>query len=417
MARATLEIVASAIDRASPVLNRIGESGRVAAQRVATAWTNITSPLAKITRSFRLVETSILAFLGSRAISGLDKFFDKFGGAQYDAARSRFTSSLAKLGESLGKTLGPKFSDALENLTAWMDRNADGLVRHLNTVADGVFAIARGLGAVWEESLKITSHTSSYIRGGVGGATPIIDAINRGGVRRAGQAPAGIGGPPDNWDIRQGGLLFPAWIQQRTDIDVLRRLAARGPRGGGTSYLRESGFERGPGWETEPPRETFMDRLRNEWTETTRDMEERGLHLARTFQYSLGSALTDTILGVEKASEAFKAFARSVVRAVVEMFVDSAVRRFLGGIVGGISGGGGGGGDSGLILPGGGGPGSLGLGGGGGGGDVHYHINAVDSQSFSQALRRAEMERGSVAKITLNSANHNPTFRRGLQLR
>lgn len=420
MARATLEIIAYAVDRASPVLNRIGESGRVAAQRVATAWNTATAPFTAITRRIKLVETALFAFLGSQAIRGLDRFFDKFGGAQYDAARSRFVTSMQKLGESLGKTIGPKFSEALDKLSAWVDRNSESIVKMFSGITDAILGTISALASLggWLDAWRGANRTTTPqpFHPTAGGNAAWVSRNQSGRVDP--DLPGGGAGlwtfNIDGW--RAAEAARNADQRRSNDLEILRRLVARGPRGGPRSLLRESGYDQvNP---EEPGPETFMDRLRNEWTETTRDMEERGLHLARTFQYSLGSALTDAILGVEKASEAFKAFARSVVRAVVEMFVDSAVRRLLGFIVGGIgsSGGESGGyGDGRIVI--GGGPGTLGLGGGGGGGGNVTNIYAIDTQSFAQAQRRAEMERGATSRITQSAANHNPAFRRALQLR
>lgn len=436
MARATIEIVASATDRASSVLNRIGESGRVAAQRVGTAWGALSAPFTAITRRIKLVEASLFAFLGSQAVRGLDKFFDRFGGARYDAARSGFVTSMNRLGESLGRTLGPKFSDALDKLGGWVDKHGDRLVGTFNSLADAIISTTTALGSLYvklsDSMTPRQAGTDAYNqRLAARGWTPedvarwqqrsqqrALDEMNE----RLG---SGLGRVPgDTFQNLGGGLMFPPWVIRAIEMERINRAHRVTPTMLGQDPWHgidmprppESVYNRpGP---APIPQPTFMDRLRNEWAEGTREMEERGLHLARTLNYGLSDALTNTILGVEKASDAFKMFAKSIVATIVQMFVDSGVRRFLGLFASGIGGGGGGGGgDSGLILPGGGGPGTLGLGGGGGGGDVHYHINAVDSQSFSQALRRAEMERGAVAKITLNSANHNPTLRRGLQLR
>lgn len=427
MARATLEIVASAVDRASPVLNRIGETGRVAAQRVATAWNTVTAPFTAVTRRIKLVETALFAFLGSQAIRGLDRFFDKFGGAQYDAGRAKFVSSMQKLGDALGKTIGPKFGDALDKLSAWVDRNADSIVKMFSGITDAILGTVSALAslggwlAAWQGAIFPTRSQrveDARWSGQVQRPGDVARSLHLEATRMLGERyhPLTRGAPSGDTPFEGGGgLMFPPWLQQQLDTDILRRLTARGPRGGGPSYLRDSGFGRVQPWEAEPPRETFMGRLRNEWTVTTAEIEERGLHLARTFEYSLGSAITNTILGVEKASEAFKMFAKSVVATVVQMFVETGIRQLLGSIVGGISGGGGGG-DGRLTLPGGQGPLNLG-GGGGGGGPGTVVINAVDSQSFAQAMRRAEMERGATSRVVQNATQYNPTFRQVLQLR
>lgn len=421
-ANATLSIFVTAKDGVSKTFGGMTRSVTGFARGAGNA-------VASVLKAFTSLRTFIAGFIIGKAFNAFQQMMDGPASRQFDTAWGQFRRTVGSVFADLADKLVPHFVSALDTIGDWIEDNRENIMAFFEAIGTVVKKLAEGI-----------SWMVTQIARAIAALAVLYEDAYSIYTMMKGETPERI-----TTKAQHPGDILDAPVEQMPPAERRRRerrvMESETASGGWWSGLRRysqqfSTTKTSSGDEVTPGKTSAaFDRA-----------NEAAVQFITTIETGLTNAIFSLATGAMKASQAIKEMAKAILDDLLKQSISSFVRMGLGALVGGVvpaaKGGVFPGFSSGFVpvkgyaqggpiyssphmaligegkhreavvpLPDG---RSIPVAMSGGGGETtinHWYISATDTQSFTQAMAKAERQHGGVRRLSMNAAQTNRAFR------